>query len=424
MLPAPAALLASLALAGVTRYTASVSAGARYYTDQEVLQPIGTTVLELEPRLGLDHEGRTSVFRLAYYPRLLMAADSPPPQSLHQATSSLSFQLDSRLRLSGAASGCYGTNDFRLQYSLTCGAAALASATGGGPQPVPQATTAKFMSASAALGLEWRPASDLAASGTLSYLVQGGADAPTRALLPLQRGPSFLLSLEWTAGRGDSLTTSLSGSYYTFSHQAPASLPSQPDTTAWISQTVETWQHLVGRQGRLRLGLGLGLAGTVSDFPRLVLRRTSVVAEAVFLQAFGRQEGREVDRRGPRAGAGLPGWSPAIVLAVGTRLTPFVDFTTGLAYDRVDAFVDLAWPLALDWRLDASASAGVAVDGAQQGQGTATGRLTATWLATGWLQLSAGLGGLWQRAGADFPASTIRQASAFFRVTFLQSGEL
>lgn len=424
MLPAPAALLASLALAGVTRYTASVSAVARYYTDQEVLQPIGTTVLELEPRLGLDHEGRTSVFRLAYYPRLLMAADSPPPQSLHQASSSLALQLEPGMRLSGAASGCYGTNDFRNQYGLTCGAASLAPAPGAGPQPIPQTTTARYMSLSGALGLEWRTSASLALAGTLSYLVQGGADAPTRALLPLQRGPSFFLALDWTAGRVDSLVTSVSGSYYDFSRGTLPSLPSEVATTAWVGQAVETWQHQVGRQGRLRLGLGLGFTGNAAGFPRLVLRDTSVVAEAVYLQAFGRPEGREEDRRASRTGGGLPGWTPAVVLAVGARMTPFVDFTSGLAYNRVDAFADLGCPLDLDWRLDASASAGVAIDGVQHGQATEAAHLAATWRAASWLQLSTGLSGVWQRAGAGLPASTIRQLSAFFRVTVLQGGEL
>ena len=58
MLHAPAALLASLAL-GVARYTAGLTAQARYYTDLEEVQPLSSTALEIEPRLGLDLEGRT-----------------------------------------------------------------------------------------------------------------------------------------------------------------------------------------------------------------------------------------------------------------------------------------------------------------------------------------------------------------------------
>lgn len=462
MLPACAALVASLALqAGVTRYQASLQTQARYLTDLEALAPISTTALEVVPSLGLTYEERSSSFGVAYFPRLVLVVDSPPPQFFNQASLNVALQPSPGLHLSGSAIGCYGTNDFRIQYALTCGAAALPSAPGAGPQPIPQATTVKYLSASAALGLEWRTSARTALSASASYLAQGGADAPTRESLPLQRGPSFLVALAWTAGRGDVLTTSLSGSYYAILREAPAQGPEEPAANAWISQVLELWQHEVGRQGRLRFGLGVGVSGNAIDFPRLVLRRTSLVAEVAFQQAFGRREApgpepgaprREApgpepgaprreepgpepgeprrEAPGPRPGqprpeAGLPGWSPEILLEVGARLAPFVDFTSGLAYDRAEAFASLGWPLDPDWRLDASLAGSIAIDGIQREQATATGQLGAAWMAARWLRLSTGLSGLWQRAGVAYPAtSTIRQVSFFLGATFVESGRL
>jgi hypothetical protein len=425
MLPACAALVASLTLqAGVTRYTASLQAQARYFTDQEALAPLSTTALEVVPGIGIAYEDRTSSLGVAYVPRLVLVLDSPPPQFFNQASLNAALRASPGLRLSGSASGCYGTNDFRIQYALSCGATVLPPAPGAGPQPIPQTATVKYMSASVALGLEWHPSAPIQVSASASYLAQGGADAPTRALLPLQRGPSFLVALDWTAGRRDSLTTSLSASYYTFLRETTVPGASEIATNAWISQALEAWQHEVGRGGRLRLGLGAGVAGNAADSLHLVARRTSVVAEAGFRQAFGREEARDRDRGEARAGASLPPWPPAILLDVGARLAPFVDYTSGLAYDRAEAFAALGWPLDLEWRLDASLSAGIAVDGIQRGQATGASQLAASWAATRWLRLSAGLNGLWQRASPDFPASTIRQLGFFLGATFSQSGQL
>jgi hypothetical protein len=136
-----------------------------------------------------------------------MIADSPPPQLFNQGSLSLAVQSDPTLRWVASASGCYGTNDFRVQYALGCGAVAFPTGPTS-PQPIPRVSTVKYLSASAAAGVESRPSGRTVFTGTLSYLVQGGADAPTREVLPLGRGPSFSTSLEWAAGHRDALTTS------------------------------------------------------------------------------------------------------------------------------------------------------------------------------------------------------------------------
>jgi hypothetical protein len=405
MLQAPAALLVSLALAGVTRYTAGVSVLGRYYTDLEAVQPLSTTALEVEPRLGLEQEGATTLFRIAYHPRLVTIATSLPPQFFNQGSLSLALRPDPTLRVTGSAGGCYGTNDFRVQYALACGAAALAPVAG--PQPIPQVPTVKYMSASGALAFESRPSPRIAVSGTASYLAQGGADAPTRMVLPLQHGPSLLAALEWNASRDDALTSSLSGSYYTFLREAPTSGASGLAVNAWVSQLVGGWQHAAGRGGQLRLGVGVGLTGDASDLAHLVLRRTSAVGELGFQQVFG-----------------TPGDTRAVLLGVGARVTPFVDFTSGLAYERAEASASLAWPIGREWRLDASCAAGVGLDGVQRGQWTATAVVSATWIAARWVQLSTGLNGLRQAAGPDFTASSLRQVGFFVGATFAQTGQL
>ncbi len=407
MLPAPAALLASLALAGVTRYTAAVSGVARYYTSLEVAQPLSSTALEIEPRIGLDHEERSSLFSIAYYPRLVMIADSPPPQFFNQASLSLALQPEPVLSLTASASGCYGTNDFRFQYAPACGAATFATGPGTAPQPIPRQFTVKYMSAYGALAVRWQPSSSVVVIATISYLVQGGADAPTREVLPLQRGPTFLASLEWTVSRDDALTTSLSGSYYAFLRVAPEPGAPEPASNAWISQFLELWQHSVGRRGRLRLGLGVGVTGNAIDVAHLVLRNTSAIGEFGYRQALGSEEEAR-----------------ALVLNASARVAPFVDFTSGLAYQRAEAATGLGWPLDRDWRLDATVSGGVALDGVQRGQRTATASLAVTWIPSRWARLSAGLDALFQQAGAGFPASTVRQAGVFLGATFSDTGPL
>jgi hypothetical protein len=419
---APAALVASLALAGVSRYTASLSAAARYYTDLEVLQPIATTALELEPRLGMEHEEPTSLFTVAYYPRLVMIADSPPPQFFNQASLGLAVQANPTLRWVANASGCYGTNDFRVEYALGCGAVAFPT----GPpalQPIPRVPTVEYLSASGVAGVQWR-SSPLTATGTLSYLVQGGADAPTREVLPLGRGPSFSASLEWAAGRHDALRTSLSGSYYAFLREAPAAASEPLANNAWVSQLLEAWEHRLGPSSQLRLGLGVAVAGNAVELPRLVLRKTSLVGELGYQLEIARRAeapGPGTEQR-PRGAAEER--LASVQLNLSLRVAPFVDFTSGLAYDRADAFAGLGWPLDRDWRLDGSLSAGVALDGAQRGQETATAQLAARWTAAQWLRLSTGLNALWQGAGATLPASELRQVSLFLGATFAHADRL
>ena len=221
-------------------------------------------------------------------------------------------------------------------------------------------------------------------------------------MLPLQRGPSFWLALDWAAAPDDVLTTTLSGSYYTFLDTAVPILIA-PRTNTWVSQLSETWRRRLGPQSRLRLGLGIGTTGDAAEFPRLDVRRTSPVGEVGLEQDLGQ---------------------PAIQLRVSARVSPFVDYTSGMAYERADAVAGLWWPVHRDWRLEASFSAGVALEGVQHGQATGTGQLSATWTGAQVALITAGLSSLWQQAGPDYPASTFREWTVFIGAGFKAAGRL
>ncbi len=433
MPPACAALVASLALqAGVTRYTAGAYTAERYFTTVDALAPLKTTALEVGPVVGLDHDAGTFTFSSTYFPRLVMVVDSPPPQLFNQASLSVGLRPGPRLRLTANAKGCYGTNDFRLQLATCSGwagggsGASGATGTGGagtggtgaggagpggtgtggaspGVQPIPQLPRFKYLNASGGIGFESRIAARVAASGSASFLVEGGADAPSRLVVPLKRGPSFWAALDWTPEPAEVLTTSLSGSYYTLLFDTTVVAPIVPRADTWIAQVSETWRHALGPQRRLRLGLGVGATGTAVEFPRLVVRNISPVGEVGIDLGFGQ---------------------PAVQLSLGARVTPFVDFTSGLAYERGDGFATLEWPLHREWRLEASVSAGVALEGAQRGQATGTGRLGATWALSQMAFITAGLGTLWQQAGPGYPASAFREWTFFFGAGFRQAGRL
>ncbi len=421
MLPASAALVASLALqAGVTRWEASLYGLSRYTSSLDVLAPAGDTSVELGPRIALSHQERSLTLDGAYFPRLVMVVGYPPPQVFHRLSLNLALRLTQTFRLTSFATGCYGTNDFRLHATTTCPVAggtgtrwigttgtARAPGTeepGTGPiEPVPRVGTAKYMSVQAGLGFDSTVSRRVQLSGGASYLAQGGADAPTRSVLPLQRGPRASLLLDWTPAPDEMLTTMLAAAYYSFLVQRSAPAPPVPTLDAWLLQLSEEWRHRVGAQGLLHLVLGIASIGDALGYTRFGVQRTSPVAEAAFQQGLGQ---------------------PAVEIGLGARVSPFVDFTTGRAYDRGTGFASLGIPLARDLRLDAGFSVAVVLDGLQRGQVTGAGQVTIDWTAARWASLFFGLGGHWQQAGSrTLLASTFNRVSVFLGGRMWQQGQ-
>lgn len=419
MLAASAALVASLALqAGVTRYDAGLYALTRYARGPNALDAMSYTLVELGPSAGLDHQERTLDLAIAYLPRLTMIVGRASPQILNRASLKLALQPSQGLAVTGDASACYGTYDFRLPSQGSCavaggtgtsliesgwsgspgtgGAGAGAGGTGGPVigqvEPVPQLATATYTSGLAGLGFESTVSRSIGVTGRMSYLVQGGADASTRRVLPLQRGPRLSAALDWAPSWADVLSTSLVGAYYTFLGGAAVAGNSAPLQDAWLAHLVEAWRHRTGPQGVLRLALGIGITGNAVELSRLVVRRVSPGAEVSYHQGLGQ---------------------PAVELGLGVRVVPFVDFTSGLSYDRGESTASLRWPLSRYLRGDVDFSAAAALDGIQRGQVTGAGQLAANWAAARWAEIFVGLGGQWQRAGPDFPTATYRQWSIF-----------
>lgn len=394
MLPAGAAQLASLALlAGVTRFDPSLDALLRYTTDLHRLEPIANSYVELVPRAALSQQEPTLLFDGAYLPRLVARIGSPSLQVLHRASLDLDLRSSPTFHVAGHAGGCYGTNDFALHSATSC---QVASGTGtrwteagwsgtirpgnagtGEPgttpvEPVPGLFTARYMSALAGLGFDSTLSRRVQVSAGASYLVQGGADAVTRSVLPLQFGPRLTASLQWYPEPREQLTTMLAAGYYAFEVEAAA-----PRPDAWLLQLTQEWRHSLGPQSLLHVAAGAGAIGDAVDYGRFAVRESAPVAEAAFQQGLGQ---------------------PGLDLGAGARVAPYVDFTTTFAYERGTIFASMRLPLQRDLRLDASASVGRALDGLKRGEVTGAGQLTLAWLADRWLSVLVIVTSHWQQA--------------------------
>ena len=408
-----AALVASVALAASgLRYDVGATAQLSYGTDWEAPVPFRSTQLEIVPRLGLSYGERDFDLKLTYDPHILTDAYWNF-SVLHRA--SISFDLRARpVRLAAIANASYGTNSFRYQSVSLPSAPTVKPETtpgsAGGTEPptppppspgptqtvqsIPLLARVTYFQANAGLGLEVRGSRNFGMNAALSYMVQGGTDAESRVAVPLQRGPTVGVGVEWRVAPGHALATILAGSYYTF----PAEAPTYVGHNAWTSQLIEAWKYSFSRAGTLELGAGVGVSGNATEFPQLAVRDVTPVAEAAL-----------------DLGGGLR-------LAAAYR--PFVDYTTGISASRADANASMAIPLSASWTLVASAEAAEIVTGLQRGQITASAQVIASARLTRALRAFGGLTGLWQRAGPDYAAAELRQVSLVIGVDFGQGGRL
>jgi len=417
MLGACAALVASVALgASGLRYDVGATAQVSYTTDWETIAPLRSTQLELVPRLGLSYGERSFDLSLTYDPQILTEV-SWLPSVLHRAIVSFDLRAARAVRLAAQVNASYGTNSFRYQSvslpppSGTPGTAP--GSTGGaepstppppspppatGPsqtvQPVPIAARATYIQTNAGLGLEIGGGRGFGMKAILSYTVQGGTDAASRLAVPFQRGPTVGVEVDYRLAPGHALATNLSGSYYTFLAEPPASFA--PD--AWTSQLLEAWKYSLSRSSTLQFGLGVGASGNATGFPHLVVKDVTPVADMAL----------ELGNR--------------LRLTAGYR--PFVDFTTGLSSRRVDVYGSMALPLSTSWSLVASGGAAEIVTGPQRDQITASAQVVASARLVRALRAFGGLTGLWQRAGPDYPAAALRQVGLVIGVDFYQGGRL
>lgn len=409
----PAAYMALAALTGSSasgaRYEVGASAQASYGTDWGELAPAGGTQLELVPRLALSYVERGVGLRFAYHPQLLMNVSSPSPSVLHRAATSFGLRAAPGVELSAKAIGGYGTRNYRLQSvnlrprpEATSGTTPGASGGTEGPtgpgsaptattiEPLPLAERVTYFETRGDLGLRIRDSARLVLNASLYYLAQGGADAPSRLSVPIQRGPGADVGIDWRPAVDHMLSTSITGSYYAFAGGPPALLTS----SVWTAQLMESWVYSLTRRTSLRLGLGASVRGSATESPRSV--DLAPVAESAL--EF---------KSGPRLAA---------------RYVPFLDSSSALPSQRAEVYADLAIPLGGAWSLQANAMGARVATGLQRGQTTGSTQVVASNRPVPALGLFVGLTGLWQRAGPNYPAATVRRASLVIGVTFDEGG--
>jgi hypothetical protein len=366
---------------GVTRYVASLGAESQYFA---VSNGAAGSPLEvvINPRIGLEYEERGLLFGMAYFPQIVIGSTAAL-QYLHQAQFLTRVEMSPTLKVTFNAAGSYGTRNYTLQTP----------ATPGPIQTLPSDLTPLYTYGLGSVELDYRGSELFRAAFTLSYIAQGGADADSRASLPLAYGPNFVGLLEWRVSKDDTLGIVPTVYYYNF-------LPGEP---AWVAQLVGTWKRSLSPDASIRLGAGVGVAGQVLGFPALVLRSTSPIGDVVYAQTL----------RGPDIRIGLS-----------AHAGPFIDLTTGNAYQRADLAASVSIGVHRDWRLEGAFSGGLAMNGPQRGQLTSSSQAAAAWTPATWARLSFGVRGLTQTESPNIPGSAFQQVGTFFSVLLQNVGPL
>jgi hypothetical protein len=417
-----AALVASALLgASSARYEAGGTVQATYGTDWEAFAPAVGTQLELVPRLALSFAAKGVALRLNYYPQILMSFSAATPTVLHRLALSVELRPARTVKLGALINASYGTNNFRAQSVRLPPASGTSSgpapgtsggtdtpATGSGAgspapttlpppapvQSVPLISTVTYLDAGASLGLEIAFSATVGMNTSFSYVARGGADAPSRVAVPVQRGPSGSIGIDWRPRKEHRLGTSLSATYYSFLSEPPAVLVQD----SWTSQLLEAWEYTYVPHHTLRLGLGVGTSGNAANFASVVSRQLVPVAEGSLVL------GGE--------------------LRLGARYGPSIDFTTGLSAQRVEASIGFASPLGRAWDLNANVVAAEVVTGPQREQFMGTGQVVASFRPVRQLRVFTGLLAIWQRPGPFYPGATVRQVSLAVGVDFDEVGQL
>jgi hypothetical protein len=172
-----------------------------------------------------------------------------------------------------------------------------------------------------------------AGTSLLEYVVQGGADASSQAVLPLVYGPRAEVTAKWAATRVDAMETKVTGAHSDASAgpcfpdlltPLPAGSICQPSGD--ILQATETWRRRLSRQTEAWLG-----AGPAFVVARLVPK--DPYADALY----------------PAVVAGFQYRSSVeqvrTILRLDAQLAPVVDVRSGIVDDRAQGTVTLEVPL-------------------------------------------------------------------------------
>jgi hypothetical protein len=342
MLAASLLLATALAAPELSSDLQLVAEGRRRALQLSGATPEHPLELELDPQLRVRLTDLASFVSASYVPRLTLSQlPGDHVALLHQAALTSEWRPEPRWQITFGAEGSRGTVS-QLQLAATTSGTPAAGQPPLPTEPLPAAASVRYLHGQVSAGVvgaleaRWRLRSQVAT------FADGGADASAQRSLPLQRGIRAETALEWSAGRQDVLGTSVAGTVSDLT----------PGTTAWLLSLGEGWRHTLGRGETLFATAGPSLA---------IQGATHHV--------------------GPSAEIGLghesPGEGPGVQASAALSYAPLLDRVSGAIVDRAAATATLAGILSDDWRLDATASGGVVVDGAEKRDGVWAGEVRA-----------------------------------------------
>jgi hypothetical protein len=365
-----------------TRNSTTVASGQEAQTTGE---------LGLTPRLALEVEGRSDLYRFSYLPRIFgqVNALSNSVELLHQASLSARWEPTADWQVLGSVDAAYGLVDQLALPHRTTDTGGGSTQPSSGTQTVnPSQSFSPMLVLKEVIGegmitVEHRPTARWRLQGRGGFSVNGGADANAQKTVPLHYGPRLGAEIEWKATPFDALVTSATGSATRYLRKTPAvPLSSQPplppngeytlDEFVREVTLIETWQHRFSSTVQTWIGAGT----TFVDFEGI--GQTTQLA----LHPNGEMG---VRRDSPLSDSG---WSTSL----SARLWAAQDALTGLVSERLDVNVSAGTWLSRRWRLEGRGTGGVVVEkGSQYGDTLADSELRLTFLPQPDLRIAGGL---------------------------------
>ena len=385
-----------MALGGTTSYDASLETIGRLRT--QVATEGVLKELELDPRLGLGWVDGRDELGAAYHPRLLLQQEDSELQVLHQASLTGARQLDGRWRATASLNGSYGTTDLFLLTVPVAGTSqttpppsttgSTAPPTAQPIQPVPSLARLKYVSGEATVQVVGASLGRFRLIGNLTAGIAGGADPVARASLPLERSGSLASTLEWIASGLDVFATDVGVTLTSF----------ETGITDGYALATETWRHALSPDVQFRLGAG----------PAVTIQNAA---------------GQTTWGFGPAGGVAVHDhYLTTLDLDLGVLATPLVDRVSGNVYDRADATAVATWHPAAAWTAALTGTAGIVLQGPDEGDEIAAGDLRVGWMASPHFGVTIGASGLTQRPHAA-GAGTLKEGSVYVDLVVREAGQ-
>ncbi len=226
---------------------------------------------------------------------------------------------------------------------------------------------------------------------SVGYQLSGGADAASRSIIPLQRGPLAEAAMTFATSPLDHLATTVTGEETTFS-SGPEILLGEAD---------EGWKHLWSAVSEMDLTLGVSGARVVEAPFSQSVREVNPVAEATLEQRILADEDR-------------------VTLRVGARLGPVVNRLLGIVDERVQGTLMSKWTHG-PFAMTAFASAQQSVPtGGPNATELFTGELGLAYAATDAVAFDIGVRGLSQKANQPVVSNTTSGATNIVEANIVQ----